>query len=88
MANGPAADPGKTVCIVAILSACLAACGDEAAAPVAELAPDANALPADEEILAKVFDSDYFVPDDFLVDARADTPGSYTLYHVKDTSLS
>ncbi len=45
-------------------------------------------FPPDDEILAKVYDNLYQVPDYFYVDERADTPRSYTFYHVKDASVS
>jgi hypothetical protein len=45
-------------------------------------------LPTDDEILAKVYDNLYQWPDYFYVDERADTPRSYTFYHVKDASVS
>mgnify|MGYP000309589806 CR=1 FL=1 len=46
------------------------------------------ALPADDAIVAKLYDPSYSVPDGFFVDERAGTPGSYTVYHVKDASVS
>lgn len=48
----------------------------------------AATMPSDDEILKLVYDNGYDVPEDFFVDARADTPRSYTLYHVKDASIS
>lgn len=48
----------------------------------------AKTIPSNEEVLTKAYDTSYFVPEDFLVDERADTPGSYTVYHVKDSSNS
>jgi len=45
-------------------------------------------LPSNEQIIAAVYDSTYTVPEGFYVDERADTPRSYTLYHVKDISDS
>lgn len=45
-------------------------------------------LPSSDEVLAKAYDTSYQVPDDFYVDERADTPESYSLYHVKDQSIS
>ena len=38
--------------------------------------------------MAIVYDNTYQVPQGFFVDARAATPRSYTLYHVKDASVS
>lgn len=46
------------------------------------------ALPADDEVIAKLYDPAYSVPAGFFVDERAATPGSYTVYHVKDASVS
>ena len=45
-------------------------------------------LPSNEVVLAKTYDNSYHAPEDFYVDERADTPGSYSLYHVKDQSIS
>lgn len=45
-------------------------------------------LPSDEEVMRKAYDNGYTVPDNFYVDERADTVGSYSLYHVKDPSVS
>lgn len=41
-----------------------------------------------EAVMAMVYDPGYSVPRGFLVDVRADTQGSYTIYHVKDPSIS
>lgn len=45
-------------------------------------------LPPDDEVLAKLYDPGYSVPVGFYVDERAHTPGSYTVHHVKDPSVS
>ena len=45
-------------------------------------------LPSNEEILAAVYDNTYQVPEEFYVDERADTPQSYSLYHLQDDSIS
>jgi hypothetical protein len=66
--------------IVALLLVMLSACRSES--------DSARALPADEEILAKAYDTVKRVPDDFLVDERANTAGSYTIYHVMASSAS
>lgn len=58
--------------------------GDEATVDMAQL----RVFPGDDEIIAKVYDNAYQVPDYFHVDDRASTPESYTLYHVKDLSVS
>ncbi len=48
----------------------------------------ARVFPSDDEVLAKVYDNTYQVPDYFYIDERADTPRSYSFYHVKDASIS
>jgi len=45
-------------------------------------------IPSQEDIIAAIYDSNYTVPDNFFVDERADTPQSYSLYHLKDSSVS
>ncbi len=45
-------------------------------------------FPNDDEIIAKVYNNLYQVPDYFYVDERTDTPASVTFYHVKDPSTS
>lgn len=47
-----------------------------------------KALPSNDEVLAKAYDSTYQVPAGFYIDERADTPGSYSIHHVKDQSIS
>ena len=78
------------ICVLGI-SACGGG-GAESVAPVAALVTSKTApprtLPADGEIMAKVYNTSYQVPDDFFVDDRASTPVSYTAHHVKDVSLS
>lgn len=81
--------------ITAICVLGMASCGGggaESVAPVAALVTSKTApprtLPADSEIMAKVYDTSYQVPDDFFVDDRASTPVSYTVHHVKDVSMS
>lgn len=68
----------------------LASCFDEQAGT-----PDAEAtntpfriMPSNDDVLKKIYDPDYQVPDSFYVDERADTPQSYTVHHVKDESIS
>lgn len=71
--------------VLAISCVELCACRiDEGAGPEGTL----RLYPPDEEVMAKVYDSTYNVPDGFFVDERADTTRSYTLYHVKDDSVS
>lgn len=45
-------------------------------------------FPSDEDVMAKAYDRTYNVPESFFVDERADTTRSYTVYHVKDASVS
>lgn len=45
-------------------------------------------LPSDSEILLAVYDNRYQTPDNFYVDEHANTTESYSLYHVKDPSVS
>ncbi len=63
----------------------LSACGDEEG----ESSDDTlRTYPPDEEVIAKAYNNTYNVPEGFLVDERANTTRSYTLYHVKDPSVS
>ena len=45
-------------------------------------------LPASGQVLSKAYDNSYQAPEQFYVDERAATPGSYSVYHVKDVSVS
>lgn len=45
-------------------------------------------LPSDEAVMRMAYDDSYNVPDNFYIDKRADTIVSYSLYHVKDPSIS
>lgn len=45
-------------------------------------------LPDDDEIMAKAYDRLYQVPEYFYVDERANTSRGYSLYHLKDVSMS
>ena len=58
--------------------------GNQGTAPVSILKP----TPSADEIITAVYDSSYSVPDGFFVDERADTSQSYSVYHVKDPSVS
>ncbi len=69
----------------------LAACGGAStSAPSGADAASGGALvlPSDEAIIAKIYDPEYSVPDEFFVDERAGTPQSYTVHHVLDESMS
>ena len=71
--------------ILAISWFALSACRDgEGVSPDDILRPYLS----DEEVIAKAYDNTYTVPDGFFVDERANTTGSYTMYHVKDASVS
>lgn len=71
--------------IFAISYLALCACRNEGESSLNEAL---QALPSDEEVMAMAYDSSYTVPTNFLVDERADTTRSYTIYHVKDESIS
>jgi hypothetical protein len=74
---------------LALALVAISACGSSGDGDhISSAVVDGRAMPSDEEILAKVYDNSYQWPDNFYMDERADTPGSYTFYHVKDASLS
>jgi len=74
---------------IALSCLSLAACdGEHPAHSVTEVSLTSRIIPSQEEIIAAIYDSSYTVPDTFFVDERADTPQSYTLYHLKDVSVS
>lgn len=62
-------------------------CGD-VAQPTLDETRIGNALPSDQTVLNKIYDSNYRVPENFYVDDRAHTPRSYSVYHVTDPSNS
>lgn len=73
------------------LAAALAACGGSSAeepkpARVDDRTVSAPALPSDADVVAKVYDPYYSVPEGFFTDARASTAQSYTMHHVLDDS--
>lgn len=72
--------------------AIVAACGGSAPADIDQRAQEtgerAFVLPSNEDILVKVYDSNYSVPDGFFIDERAETTRSYTVHHVLDASNS
>jgi len=55
---------------------------------VSNEATAAITLPSDDDIISKLYDSSYSVPDNFFVDERANTAQSYTVHHVMDASNS
>ncbi len=66
---------------------CLGLCTCRAT-DTADTTDTARTLPSDEDIMSMVYDVTYQVPNNFYVDQRADTPRSYSFYHVKDSSNS
>lgn len=75
----------RVIRIVAILCLALSACRDEEGAASDDTL---QVYPPDEDILAMAYDNTYNVPKGFILDERAETTGSYTIYHVKDESIS
>ena len=73
---------------ISLLVACGGSATDESGDTQPAIAIKARQLPSDIEILAKVYDTSYSVPEGFFVDERASTQRSYSLYHVKDESIS
>lgn len=71
---------------IAALLVMLAACGGSGSEPVA-VADDTLALPADQEILSKVYADAPQVPAGFHEDRAAQTAAPFTLYHVKTQDL-
>lgn len=74
--------------IVAVAAACGGSGPTETITPEQTSGSEVSALPADDTILAKAYDSSYSVPDGFFVDERAGTSRSYTAHHVLDDSNS
>lgn len=77
------------------LLATIASCGGGAASDVPQqdngnvaATTPTRALPSDEEIIEKIYNPYYSVPEDFFVDERASTAQSYTVHHVMDESAS
>lgn len=77
--------PATLYLLLVLVTGCGGASVSSEQPPV--VAADKPTIPGDE-IIARVYDADYKLPADFFVDERADTPRSYTVYHVKDASLS
>lgn len=75
------------VALSLILTACSGGAGtSDTPAPIST--QPLKTIPSNDAIIATVYDSGYSVPDNFFVDERANTSRSYSLYHVKDTSVS
>ena len=72
------------------LTALLTSCGGGGSADVPTTPASgtgtqtAPALPADLDIIAKLYDPSFTAPDGFFVDERAGTAQSYTVHHVLD----
>ena len=49
--------------------------------------PPPREFPTREQALDLIYSTTYRVPSDFYVDDRADTPRSYTVYHVKNLAI-
>jgi hypothetical protein len=71
--------------LFAISCLAICACGTEGESASNEAS---QAVPSDEEVMAMAYDSTYTVPANFFADERADTTRSFTIYHVKDESIS
>ena len=73
---------------LALCCCTLAACqgGDGSTVGSPAVVASTPPFPSDEAILAKAYDPLFQVPDTFLVDDRANTPGSYSLHHVQDNT--
>ena len=74
--------------VLAIATACGGSGSSTEPQPGAPGVQAAKSLPTNDEILDRVYDSSYSVPDDFFVDERASMTRSYTLHHVLDASNS
>ncbi len=71
--------------ILAIVCLTSSACRTEGGTPSSE---SSQALLSDEQVMALAYDNTYNAPENFFIDERADTTGSYSIYHVKDESVS
>lgn len=76
--------------LILLAIATLPSCGPSGPTrPATDQVPIADAsTAAHDDLLSRVYDTGYSVPDGFFVDERADTPHTYTVYHVKDHSVS
>lgn len=75
--------------LVALSCVSIGACRNDAAEEPGEVQlTEALSLPTNGQVLSKAYDSSYQTPEQFYVDERAATPGSYSVYHVKDVSVS
>lgn len=82
---------GKVIRQIALIASLnLTGCGASGSSPaVVDAGNDATTdTVVYDDLIARVYDTSYSVPDGFFVDERADTDGSYTAYHVKDHSVS
>jgi len=77
--------------VILLVFACvlLSACRDEVTDEDGQvIAAEVRVLPSNDEVLTKAYNPSYRTPEGFYVDERVDTPGSYSLYHIKDQSVS
>lgn len=79
--------------VIGLYLLCVTACGGGSGAGISDNVPinvvvEARVWPDDHEVMTKAYDIQYQVPDYFFVDERAFTPGSFSLYHVKDVTGS
>ena len=76
-----------TLVILGLLA--IAACNaDNPADESGDSTLESRVLPDENEIISKAYDNNYQQPIGFYRDERTDTPGSYSVYHVKDVSVS
>lgn len=75
----------RTISALILVWSLLCACRDSDVMTINEMQ---RVFPSHEEIIEKAYDNSYNVPEGFLVDERANITRSYTMYHVKDTSVS
>lgn len=78
--------PIITICMA--LTACGGNSHEASGGPTGNAALSPAAPWSRSDIMAAVYDDDYAAPAGFLVDERAGTIESYSLYHVKDASIS
>lgn len=64
-------------------SAALPKSGDSTIAAPVDTSP-----PSDQDVINKIYDPAYSVPQGFFIDERASTSQSYTVHHVMDSSAS
>lgn len=79
----------KRSILLALSCVSIGACRSEGSAEQsAALVAELLYRPASGQVLSKAYDNSYQTPAQFYVDERAATLGSYSVYHVKDVSVS